>query len=242
MKIISLKSFYVDDENTLKLKFNIDGIPLFKSTGTQFWPILCSLGSYTPFMVSIFYGPTKPSSLQDFLIDFLEELDEVIHAGISCGDRTYDVKIGAFICDAPARAFLKSIKGHTGYDACERCTVHGYYKDNRVILHSDEICTTRTDEDFKDRKYISHQTGITPLAASGIPCVTGFCLDYMHLVCLGVVKRILWYLRQGPAECKLSALQINQISTALVSFSGKLPSEFARQPRTLFELERWESY
>lgn len=31
----------------------------------------------------------------------------------------------AFICDTPARAFLKCTKGHGGYNACERCTIPG---------------------------------------------------------------------------------------------------------------------
>ena len=27
----------------------------------------------------------------------------------------------AFTCDAPARSFLKCVKGHGGYYGCERC-------------------------------------------------------------------------------------------------------------------------
>ena len=243
MNILYHKSFSLDfvEENTLKLNFNIDGIPVFKSTGTQFWPILCSLGNYTPFMVSIFYGPSKPSSLEDFLADFLTELDKLVLEGILFENERLNVQVNAFICDAPARAFLKCIKGHTGYNACERCIVHGYYKDNRVVLYSEETYTARTDDEFKAWRYPAHQSRITPLAASNIPCVSGFCLDYMHMVCLGVVKRILWFLRQGPPECKLSALQITQISNLLISFSGKLPSEFARQPRSLYDVERWKA-
>ena len=243
MNILYHKSFSLDfvEENTLKLNFNIDGIPVFKSTGTQFWPILCSLGNYTPFMVSIFYGPSKPSSLEDFLADFLTELDKLVLEGIRFENERLNVQVNAFICDAPARAFLKCIKGHTGYNACERCIVHGYYKDNRVVLYSEETYTARTDDEFKAWRYPAHQSRITPLAASNIPCVSGFCLDYMHMVCLGVVKRILWFLRQGPPECKLSALQITQISNLLISFSGKLPSEFARQPRSLYDVERWKA-
>ncbi|XP_060599922.1 uncharacterized protein LOC132753458 [Ruditapes philippinarum] len=84
LKILSLKSFSLDasEQNTIKLNFNIDGIPLFKSTGTQFWPILCNFKSYTPFMVAIFYSSHKPNSLEEFLIDFIEELNELISEGI----------------------------------------------------------------------------------------------------------------------------------------------------------------
>ena len=31
------------------------------------------------------------------------------------------------MCDAPARAMLKNVKGHTGYSGCEKCTTRGEY-------------------------------------------------------------------------------------------------------------------
>lgn len=241
--IVSLKSFSLDEEagNSLKLNFNVDGIPLFKSTGTQFWPILCSLGHYTPFVVAIFYGSGKPNCLEDYLSDFVKEMQELSQNGFAFKDKAFNIIFNAFICDAPARAFLKNIKGHTGYNACERCIVRGYWKENRVVLHSNEKCPLRTDEDFSSVAYDDHQNGETPLTRYNVRCVTGFALDYMHVVCLGVVKRILFFLRKGPRECKLSSGQVAEISNSLVSFAGKLPSEFARQPRTLFEVERWKA-
>lgn len=63
----------------------------------------------------------------------------------------------------------------------------------------------------------------------------------MHLVCLGVVKRILLLLKNGPAQCKLSMRQIKDISDQLLSYCGKLPSDFARQPRSLLEMDRWKA-
>jgi len=59
-----LVPLYTSDnhDNILRLNFkNIDGIPLFRSVGTQFWPILCSVGNITPFIVALFYGPSKPT-------------------------------------------------------------------------------------------------------------------------------------------------------------------------------------
>ena len=70
LKTVSVKSFPLEYEKILKLNFNIDGVPLFKSSGTQFWPILCSLENYTPFLVAIFYGQSKPNSLDDFCLTF----------------------------------------------------------------------------------------------------------------------------------------------------------------------------
>lgn len=47
--------------------------------------------------------------------------------------RVYSVKIYNFICDAPARAFIKCIKIHTGYASCEKCTEYGKYA-NKLFL------------------------------------------------------------------------------------------------------------
>ena len=86
-----------------------------------------------------------------------------------------------------------------------------------------------------------HQKTRSPLLDAGILCVKQFPLDYMNLVCLGVVKRILKYFKSGPRCCKLSMQQINQISKRLNSLNGCMPSEFVRQPRSLDELDRWKA-
>ena len=104
------------------------------------------------------------------------------------------VHIKAFICDAPARAFLKNITYHTGYLSCEKCEEGGECLD-KVVYNSKDTFPRRTDEKFSQMAYKGkHQNGETPLIRAGIPCVSSFVLDYMHLVCLGVVRRILYYL------------------------------------------------
>lgn len=68
-----------------------------------------------------------------------------------------------------------------------------------------------------------------------------FSLDYMHLVCLGVTKRILTFLKQGHRECKLSYQQLTILSEKMTSLNGKMPREFARQPRSLDYLNKWKA-
>lgn len=53
------------------ISFNIDGVPLFKSTYIQLWPILCSVKGFEPFVVALFCGTSKPDSLDTYLSDFL---------------------------------------------------------------------------------------------------------------------------------------------------------------------------
>lgn len=48
-------------ENHVLLNFNIDGLPLFKSSNVQIWPILCSVKRFQPFVVAVFCGNGKPN-------------------------------------------------------------------------------------------------------------------------------------------------------------------------------------
>ena len=64
------------------------------------------------------------------------------------------------------------------------------------------------------------------------------------MVCLGVVRRMLYYFKghfRSVFNGRLSQSSLNEITSRLLSFKGKLPSEFARQPRSLNELDRWKA-
>ena len=63
----------------------------------------------------------------------------------------------------------------------------------------------------------------------------------MHLVCTGVTKRMLLFLKGGPPRCKMSGTQIGRLSSGLISLRKYIPSEFARQPRGLDEVPRWKA-
>ncbi|XP_047133379.1 uncharacterized protein LOC105846009 [Hydra vulgaris] len=185
-----IKKNLTGSESEISLSFNIDGLPLFKSSNTQFWPILCEDGGGKIFIVAIYTGERKPSSLDVFLDDFLKELCCIKLSGITIKSVVHTVKVRAFLCDVPARSFLKGTVGHTGYFSCERCIIKGSWE-GRVVFNKEQEFRKRTDEDFSCQSYKKHQKYKSPLIAAGIKCVSGFCLDYMHLICLGAVKRIL---------------------------------------------------
>lgn len=58
-------------------------------------------------VVGIYYGVTKPKSVKDFLKPFIDELKSVINNGILVNGHQVCVRVRCFICDSPARAFLK---------------------------------------------------------------------------------------------------------------------------------------
>ena len=94
---------------SIELNVNVDGVPLFRSSNVQLWPILCSFGRLNPFIVALFCGKSKPSSVTEFMSDFLRELIRITESDILHGSKKYKISIRSFICDAPARAFLKCI-------------------------------------------------------------------------------------------------------------------------------------
>lgn len=118
-------SFY---KSNFILQVNIDGIPLFNSSNTSFWPILCRIiGAIdsSPFAISVYCGKSKPPNLIEFLSPFLNELISLISNGLRISKKLYTVKLVAIISDAPARSYLKALVGHTGYGARERCCQKG---------------------------------------------------------------------------------------------------------------------
>lgn len=240
--ILNRNKDFTENNDFIKLSVNVDGIPLYKSSNEQFWPILIKFSNFRPALVALYCGKTKPEPVESFLEDFLGEYMKLSKDGLFVDGKRLGVEIISFICDAPARAFLKCIKGHTGYYACERCEIKGTWDSNVVILDSKDKCRERTDEKFNLGHYEgTHQRGISPLIQYGISCVKGFPLDYMHLICLGVTRRMLLFLMRGPRVCKLSQHQLSLVSAALKGMSNRLPSEFARQPRSLALIDRWKA-
>ncbi|KAL7300138.1 hypothetical protein TKK_0007140 [Trichogramma kaykai] len=76
----------------------------------------------TPGVVALYWGDSKPSSVDEFMDDFIEEARK-LREGFQCNDHNYSFNILGFTCDTPARAYLKCCKGHGGFYACERCEV-----------------------------------------------------------------------------------------------------------------------
>ena len=238
--ILSRNSSLIEKHTKVDLMINVDGLPLFKSSTSQFWPILGYFNKVEVFVVALFYGNSKPSSVDDYLDDLVKELDKLKIHGIHFEGRHFPFNLKCFCCDAPARCFLKGIVGHTGYFSCERCIVKGSW-DGRVVFNNDKVFAPRTDDEFSNFTYDHHQKCASLLASHGVSCVKQFPLDYMHLVCLGVTRRLLTFLKKGPKICKLSSRHILQISEKLILLHGNMPSEFARQPRSLVELDRWKA-
>jgi len=94
----------------LSLTINIDGLPIYRSSKTEFWPILFNiqeLPDIKPMIIGIFCGKGKPSDLLQFLQPFVNESQVIFSNGLSINGNKVEVKLRCFVCDSPARAFIK---------------------------------------------------------------------------------------------------------------------------------------
>ena len=89
--------------------------------------------------------------------------------------------------------------------------------------------------------YTEHQLNVSQLQELHVGLVTSFALDSMHLVYLGVTRRLMSRWIKGPRPTKFSHLQLDIISGKLVNLARHVPSEFSRKPRSLHELDRWKA-
>lgn len=238
--MVLLSKLNITVPNPLEISFNIDGIPLFHSSNLQFWPILGLVKNFysRPFVIGIYCGQSKPCPLSQFLNQFVDELNTLVTDGFKFNEINYRIKIHSFICDAPARAFIKCTKSHTGYSSCDRCTAIGEYYSGRVIFDA-KSSPLRTNTSFREQHDEDHHLGESPLL--DIDLVNCFVIDYMHCICLGVVRKLLNTWISGPLKTRIGQRSVQAISSGLEKLKKFVPVEFTRKPRSLSELSRWKA-
>ena len=227
----------------VQLVVNCDGLPLFKSSNIGVWPILGMVVNLntTVFTIGFWEGKGKPTSASCFLKDLVHECKALTQNGFSYLGKLVPFSLHAVLADAPARAFMKCIKGHTGYFGCERCTQEGEFVDGRMTF-PDLAAQARTDSTFRNMCNEEHHKGMSPFVdVPSFDMVVKFPLDYMHLVCQGVVRTLLKLWMSGPVGCRLSSKTIDSISLRLVSLRSYLPRDFVRKPRSLNEFRLWKA-
>ncbi|XP_046472738.1 uncharacterized protein [Neodiprion pinetum] len=198
---------------------------------------------YEPVPVAIYAGSTKPKRVDEFLDEFIEEMNQLSANGIDINGRLFQVKIQSFICDTPARSFLKCVKGHTGYYACERCTVRGC-RPGRSTVFPDADCPERSAEDFNRQRQREHHNSVSPLLRlrPAVNLVLLFILDFLHLACHGVMKKLLkdfWLL--GNLHLRLGRRSRIELSRRMEYLKILVTSEFQRKPRSVAFIAKWKA-
>ena len=222
------------DFNEVELLVHFDGLPLSKSSKSSLWPILGSIsGPSDVILIGIYHGYEKPKSPNSFIQYFIEEVKQLTSEGVNFKNKVIPFRLKAVICDAPAKSFILCVKGHGGYSSCTKCRVEGQYFDNRIcfpdtnsIKRKDVDYINKVDEEF-------HNEGAQSLleSVSNFGLVTNVPLDYMHLVCLSVVRKLLnLWIRGSLNGVRIQYQNVNKISTNLLTLRSNVPVEFSQKP------------
>ena len=152
--------------------------------------------------VAFYCGKKKPP-VNEYLYDFVKEIKVLLEAGIAVANKTFRVNIFCFTCDTPTRAHFKCIVQHTVYFPCKRCRRKDFYVKGQIVFDcQEESITERNDLNFRQNSYSfpdqsswCHQLADSPLATLAVNLIKDFSFDYIRLVCLKVVRRMLHYFK-----------------------------------------------
>ncbi|CAN7943221.1 unnamed protein product [Ixodes pacificus] len=229
--------------DVITINVNIDGLPLTKSTRDQFWPVLCHVtncGKCDPFPIGVYYGKSKAVCAEEFLRPAVSDIIEALSDGLIFKGRHLRIELSALICDAPAKSYVLGIKGHNGYFSCTKCQTEGDFLNGRMCFPQLDA-TLRTDGSFRSHAQEEHHLQRTELEKLPIDLVKNVPLDYMHLVCLGVVSKLLRLWLKGDSRCRLGTAARDAISLANLEIERYVCSDFGRKPRSLLDLDRWKA-
>uniref|UniRef100_A0A6V7LQH2 Transposase domain-containing protein n=1 Tax=Bracon brevicornis TaxID=1563983 RepID=A0A6V7LQH2_9HYME len=233
-------------DNKIEVFVHIDGAALYNNTRGQVWPIVMTMyhKEYTcvPFSIALFYGNSKPKNVDEFLKDFVEEAIDLTVNGITVLEKHYQFKILGIIADGPARAFIKCIKGPTGYFACERCTVPGVTENKRRV-YPENHWPKRTKESFTSRVDKQHQPRphLTPIIQiPGLDPIHDFPQEVMHLF-LNLVKNLMGKWIDAGSKYKLRNEQLTTFKTLMADLTKYIPKEFQRKEFDIEEYKHWKA-
>ncbi|XP_055585464.1 uncharacterized protein LOC129738304 [Uranotaenia lowii] len=246
----------LNKNRTIDINVNIDGLPLYNNGTEQVWPILFNVAHHpeiSPMVIGIYEGKTKPGNIEEFLEPFVEEAVQILKNGIIINNFLLEVRIRAFICDSPARAFVKGVVNFNSKYGCLKCCTIGEYSTSmRTNVFPQTFAPQRTDKDFRDGLYEEHyqkkriagsnQTVkiSSPILKLPIDMIEDFIVaDSLHLLHLGVMKKLLKNYTVGNNGKRWNSYEKSMISSKLNCI--RLPIEIHRAVRSIESLSHWKA-
>lgn len=244
------------------MTLNFDGASRYKSNNLSLWPIQLVQNFLPPsirydrkniIIAGLYYGKHKPDCLAYFL-PLVNELKGSIDRNIEMQLNGLHIRVLPVIThcvlDLPAKAHFQQTTQYNGKNGCTYCLhpgcqVKGSNKSGiryTVRIPADDL---RTQENTLLAMHKSYKTKQRVDGIKGISCIVslphfnpifGFCLDYMHNVCLGVVPNMIkfWCSTSNKKE-RYHISEEKQLILNERLLSLKPPREFSRRPRSLNE-------
>lgn len=243
-------------ECDISLLWNCDGIPIFRSSNYQVWPIQCQIIELQPkdrknniCVPCIWFGEKKPT-MSVLLTPFVNELCSLEREGIIWKDSKnveHITKVYALICssDSVARPLLRNTKQFNGQYGCDFC-YHiggGPYPFRRPEPH-----LRSETEHYEHAMAATVQLPIKGVKGPSelmrlerFQMINGFVPEYQHSVCLGVTRQLasIWLDSTNHKEEWYLGTKADVIDQKLLSI--KPPVEITRTPRSFHERKYWKA-
>ena len=118
---------------------------------------------------------------------------------------------------------VKATNLYSGYHGWDKCSQSELWL-GRITYPDTQNILLRTDVSFRNQVDEQHHHGLSPFCNLGVDMVSSFPIDYMHQLCLGVMKKLIIAWMRGKKEVRISARQISEISSKLVNLSTHPPT------------------
>lgn len=173
-------------------------------------------------------------------------MNDVLMDGLTINENYISVDKIFFIFDSPARSMIMNTKHAPGYFCCHKCTIEGVYvhRFSTVSFLNTGLECHRTHDDFVRRFYYDtnktksfhlNQDPIVLETILNIDIVKHSPIDYMHVSCLGTMKRLL----------NVWSKMVNDFSEIIDSFIDVLyetwPKEFVRKLRKTNMIDHYKA-
>jgi len=205
---------FLTKNDNLTLLFNTDGMPLYKSSKVNIWPVFLAVNELPPeerfakknmIMWGLWQGKGKPR-FSTFFEAFTDDLIRLKYKGFTIMNKCHPrLMLSLGSNDLQAKAYLLSMSHHNGINGCITCEEEGFTTrqgkgHTRSYPFKDPPAPMRTSESVLENSLSALQSGqrvkgfhdVTPLAKlPWFDLVLGIVPDYMHGVLLGVTKQFL---------------------------------------------------
>lgn len=205
---------FLTNEDHLTLLFNTDGIPLYKSSKVNIWPVFLAINELPPeerfakknmILWGLWQGKGKPR-FSTFFEVFTDDLINLKCEGFTILNKFHPkLMLSLGSTDLQGKAYLLSMSHHNGICGCITCEEEGFTTKQgkghvRCYPFRDPPATLRTSDSILENALSAVENNtrvkgfydVTPLAKlPWFDLVLGIVPDYMHGVLLGVTKQLL---------------------------------------------------
>jgi len=250
---------FLHDSSNITFSMFTDGVPLFKSSGIQMWPVYILINEIPPkqrftrknmLLWGVWQGQGKPK-MNMFLRPLITDLTDLYQNGLSVTieKKMYHLKAMMILVtmDLQARAYLTGMTHHNGEYGCLYCEEPGAVVKSgagtcRAYIAQEEAVQMRTDQSAKGNATMAHQTRQRHHGFIGLGVLhylpyfsmtNNIVIDYMHGTLLGITKKLLelWFDHKHTGTGHSIAQNITEVDKILKSIQP--PYMIHRRPRIL---------